>query len=138
MQQRLAQTSRAYTPCITPHPYGTSPHTPRAHAAYCLVRNVLDVVSITLMLVIIPFHLARFQTGPGDALAPMLAFEIVMTWFKVGASLRWLVTCLVSGLVVLLGWWHPCWCLTLSWPRSFFLTCSSLNPTSLHPHPLAP
>lgn len=45
--------------------------------------NFLDALSVTLMLIIIPFHYTRFNDGPGQALAPMIAFEIILTWFKV-------------------------------------------------------
>ena len=38
--------------------------------------NVLDLLSLTLMLVIMPFHVARFSSLAGGALSPMIAFEV--------------------------------------------------------------
>jgi hypothetical protein len=46
-------------------------------------RNVLDVTSIMFMLVIIPLHFARAGDKEGSVLAPLIAFEVIMTWFKV-------------------------------------------------------
>ncbi len=45
--------------------------------------NVLDMVSILLMLIIIPLYYTRTSmTGSNGVLGPLIAFEVVFTWFK--------------------------------------------------------
>ena len=38
--------------------------------------NVLDLLSLSLMLVIMPFYVARYTSLAGGALSPMIAFEV--------------------------------------------------------------
>ncbi|MEW5316534.1 MAG: hypothetical protein WDW38_007902 [Sanguina aurantia] len=44
--------------------------------------NVLDICSILLMLVINPFHVLRIGVGQRQALSPMIAFELILVYFK--------------------------------------------------------
>ncbi len=45
--------------------------------------NLLDMISIMLMIVIVPMHIARVSMDPSTgALAPLIAFEVVFVWFK--------------------------------------------------------
>eukprot|EP00967_Tisochrysis_lutea_P020269 scaffold23091_cov20-Tisochrysis_lutea.AAC.1 len=67
-----------------------------AHFASC--RNILDLVSILMMIIICILHLVRVGTDPvkeDRAVAPMIAFELLLNYFKVRRALhqrtyRWL------------------------------------------------
>ncbi len=39
-----------------------------------------------MMIAINPMHILRASDDAGGALAPMIAFELIMNWFKVGGS----------------------------------------------------
>ncbi len=44
--------------------------------------NTLDLTSIALMLIIVPLHWARVSILASQAVGPMIAFEVLLIWFK--------------------------------------------------------
>ena len=76
--------------------------------------NVLDVTSVVMVLIITPFHVARVQAGPGEALSPMIAFTVIMIFFKMFFyGLAFESTGYIINMVFQIAWFAKTWSVLL-------------------------